>query len=355
MKGYSYQEVETREELVDRTKGIFRDASFEITAEDRRSASLDFIAQREAQRLLIKVHLNIDAFKQSHSLEINLLATILSGTGLLVGERRNKVTKMEDLVIYERHGVPTINLSTLNYLLCHNAQLEVCAKRGGLYVQINPQKLKEAREQRQLSIQFLAEYLDKSPRTIYLYEKGLISPSKEDAEKLKVLFKDDTSFIEPIEVIRKQSPEKISEIIPDLLRSQKFRSPKNSLQEDVNEHLKNLGMNVLWMRSLPFDAMALVKDKQFTSYSPVIAGVSSDIVKDSVQRRIIITNKILSLLHSDSIWIHEDDDDSDTILLRANRIPFLSFEEFENIEALKELFKILRRKKTEYESRGSSV
>ncbi|MFX0090257.1 MAG: helix-turn-helix domain-containing protein [Candidatus Hodarchaeota archaeon] len=343
MTCHSYHEIQTREELLDKAKDIFTQASYGISAEARRSASLDFIAHKASHRLLIKVHLNIDAFKQSHSLEINLLASIFSGTGLLIGERQNKDRKMEDHVVYERHGIPTVNLSTLNYILDHDAYLEVCAKRGGLYVQINSQKLKMAREKHQLSIQNLANFLNKSPRTIYLYEKGVISPSKEDAEKLKHLF-NDCSFIEPIDIL-KYSPEKISTYIQNLLKTNYFQFPRNSLQEDVNEHLKNLGMKTFWLRSLPFDAMALVGDKKEATQMPVITGVSSEIGKRSIKERIIVTNNILSLLQSVGIWIHEENDDPSAIL-DIDGISLLSFEEFESIEALKELFKVLRQKKS---------
>ena len=96
---------------------------------------------------------------------------------------------MEEDVVYERHGLPAIGIETLKNMIVYDEYPEILADRGGYYVQINGNVLKEYREEYNLSLKDLADLAHVSRATMYKYENGMVRANTETAMLLEeILF-----------------------------------------------------------------------------------------------------------------------------------------------------------------------
>src|SRR5690606_6847223 len=112
-----------------------------------------------------------DGFSLEQAQEIKMVANTLLASPLVVGVK-SKNEYLEEDVVYERHGIPVIAMETFRNLIVDNLYPEVFAGRGGYYVQIDGQIIKELREEQDLSLKELADLAHVSRETIYKYETG---------------------------------------------------------------------------------------------------------------------------------------------------------------------------------------
>jgi len=100
-----------------------------------RSSCFDLTARRE-RLLFIKCLLNVDNFKQSQKNELKLISNMFTGSPILIGGR-NKHKEMEDGVVYNKNGIPTLSFSTFQDLVLNDIIPYIYARRGGFFVKIN--------------------------------------------------------------------------------------------------------------------------------------------------------------------------------------------------------------------------
>lgn len=140
----------------------------------------DLVARKELLLLLMKVLVNVEGFSVAHAQEIKRVARTFFGSPLLIGlKSKNEV--LEENVVYERHGIPVIAPSTLRNIVVEEVYPEIFADRGGYYVEIDGQIVKEMREQHNLSLKDLADLAHVSRETIYKYETGRVRAQPETA------------------------------------------------------------------------------------------------------------------------------------------------------------------------------
>ena len=163
----------SREDLINVTRAILARAGFDISpALNLRSVCFDVVGRRDRTLLLIKILSNIDAFSRENGSEMKVLAEALGASPLLIGER-SSAGALEPGIVYSRFGIPIISNETLADHLLEEVPPFMFAAPGGLYVKLDRDLLRLAREKRGVSLGTLAETAGVSRRTIQMYEAGM--------------------------------------------------------------------------------------------------------------------------------------------------------------------------------------
>lgn len=137
-----------------------------------RGISFDIVARLDDRLLIIKILSNVDALSKENADEMSTLAEALGASPLLIGERSGS-GEIEESIVYSRFGIPIISLKTLADHLLDGVPPFIFAAPGGLYVKLDSEQLKKAREERSISLGTLAEVAGVSRRTIQMYENGM--------------------------------------------------------------------------------------------------------------------------------------------------------------------------------------
>lgn len=124
-----------------------------------------------------------------------MLAKGIGAKPLIVAERIGSEDAMDE-VVYERYGLPVVNLETFAQILEGN-KIYIRKKKSVYVVSINAERLRKAREENNISLGALAEYLGVSRKSVYEYEKGRKNVNVDVAIKLAELFGDD--ILEPVD------------------------------------------------------------------------------------------------------------------------------------------------------------
>jgi len=171
--------------LVGAVSGAFREGGFLVCECSGTHSCFDVLARRGGDIFLVKVLSNIEGLTSRNSLELTRVASLLSATPLVVGDRM-KSHRLEDGVLYDRYGISVVNPQTFNGLLS-DAPPSRYAIRGNYCARINPRVLSRIRQMHSLTQAQLAELLGVSKQSVYRYESsGRVSVSV--AERLFELF-----------------------------------------------------------------------------------------------------------------------------------------------------------------------
>ena len=135
--------------------------------------AFDIVARKNLLILLVKTFKNIDGVNKTNSEEMKQLASIFLASPLIIGET-SRNGKLEDGVIYERYDIPTITLNTFKHMVLYDEYPEIIADRGGYFVKINGNVLKEYRDKYSLSLKELADLAHVSRATMYKYENDMV-------------------------------------------------------------------------------------------------------------------------------------------------------------------------------------
>jgi putative transcriptional regulator len=240
----------SRDRLIEEVRAILAKTGF--FASDRpgsgsRGLTFDVVARRDETLLLIKVLQNIDAFARGPADELKMLATVLEGAPLLVGERSGG-GPLEEGVIYSRFGVPILSLDTFRDFFVEGVPPFIFSAPGGLYVRLDDGALRRLREERNISLGALAEVAGVSRRTIQMYLEGM-SATVDVALRLE-------DFLgEPL--VLAVDPFSYSRDVESLLSS--FEDLVG-FEKAVFGRLRELGYDVLPTVRCPFDAFT--QDRQ---------------------------------------------------------------------------------------------
>lgn len=143
----------------------------------------DIAAQNKKITLLIKILENIDGFRKEHADELKKLSSCLKACPLIIGEK-SKADNLLNNTIYDRYEIPVITIATFQKTLL-GAYPERIYSQGRVIAEINGEELKSAREKSNISIDELAEKLELTKESIYLYEHDKIRTKYEIAKKIE--------------------------------------------------------------------------------------------------------------------------------------------------------------------------
>ncbi|MDO8870668.1 MAG: transcriptional regulator [Methanobacteriaceae archaeon] len=299
----------------------------------------DMVARRKLLLLLLKVLVNIDGINGVQAQEIRKISHSFMASPLIVG-LKSKSEHLEEDVVYERHGIPVIGLETLKNMIIEGEYPEILADRGGYYVQINGEVLKEVREDYNLSLKDLADLAHVSRETIYKYEHGIVRACPETAMMLEDILN--------LKITLSIDLFKVPDSLKELNIGKSNESPLNDNKINMNEFqpqkLVELGFGIIPTQKTPFDALAKLENNNQISKNvetPLITNLEKN-RKQRTLKKMAITLKDLSLITgSSSVFIL----DNEKIKESLDGIPVVHGWEMGEIETPAEFLKMIKERK----------
>jgi putative transcriptional regulator len=216
-----------------------------------RPIGFDLVARRDNSLLIIKVLINIDSMSEDVANELIKLSNLLKGIPLIIG-LKSGAGNLEDYAVYDRFGIQTITSETFKTYLLEGIPLQVYAAPGGLYVNLDQDKIKRLRTEQNISIGSFARSLKVSRRTVQMYEDGM-NASLEVAIRIEDTL--GTSITQPIELF---GPKKFKkEIQLKTSENDFFRK----FQREVFSILEKVGYKVTPFERCVFEAVSEDKKK----------------------------------------------------------------------------------------------
>jgi len=279
-----------RQELLNEVRETLSNAGFYVSELcSMRPVGFDLVARRDNSLLIIKVLTNINAISEDVANELRTLSVLLKGCPLLIGNRKGTGILEED-VVYDRFGLQAISYKTLKNHLLEGIPLEVYAAPGGLYVNLDEEKIKSFRKEQNLSLGSFARSLRVSRRTVQMYEEGM-NASIEIAFRIENLLGKDITT--PIDIFKKP-------VIKDSNKWERTLEPEGqrNFQKEIFSILENLGYKVIPLERAPFEAVSQDKKKILLTcvdrYDKKLikkAHVVNSISKITEKQAVLITDK----------------------------------------------------------------
>lgn len=281
--------------------------------------AFDIVARKNLLILLVKTFKNIDGVNRTNSEEMKQLASIFLASPLIIGET-SRNGKLEDGVIYERYEIPTITLNTFKHMVLYDEYPEIIADRGGYFVKINGNVLKEYRDKYSLSLKELADLAHVSRATMYKYENDMVKVNIETAMLLEKILN-----------------EKITVDINLLKPTENSENLKYSDDENT-KILSKLGYGVISTNKSPFDAAARIENK---GSAPLIANIEKNRTPKTLEKMAVPLKDLSLVTSSDSVFIVDNEKISDLI----GEIPVIKSWELNEFENSKDLLKLIKERK----------
>lgn len=273
-----------RRQIIDEVRDVLAKTGFYLSDKsDARGLTFDIVARRDDLLLLIKVLQNVDAFAKGNAEELRLIATTLNGSPLVVGQRSGS-GRLEDGVIYSRFGVPIVSTHTFSDIFVEGVPPFMFSAPGGLYVQLDAEALRLARDERGISLGTLAEIAGVSRRTIQMYFEGM-SATVDVALRLEEFLGE--PLVLPVD------PFSYSRETGQLLRG--FEAFER-FERDVFRKLQSLGYDVLPTLRSPFEAFA-------TRDSLLLTGVPAR--GEGIERKARVVSNISHVVEKDAVLFVE--------------------------------------------------
>ena len=201
------------------------------------------VAAKKEKLLLLKILQNIDSFSEEQAKNLKIIANNLEAVAILVGENTTR-EKLKKGIVYERFELPAISPETLRSLITYEIFPKIYRDRGGLYVEIDSDILKETRQNKKLTQRELAEMVGVNKKAIYEHEKRQLRMTLDIAQKLESTLK--KKITKPIDVLQ--------------VEKQEIKTyPKDVLEKQVGSELKKIGFKIDYVKKAPFDVFAKEK------------------------------------------------------------------------------------------------
>jgi putative transcriptional regulator len=242
-----------RTELLANIREFLGNAGFSVSDQYAiRLPGFDLVARRDETLLIIKVLSNIDGLSEEVGNELRALAYLLKATPLLIGEK-NGTSVLEDDVVYFRFGIQTVTASTLKNHILEEVPIRAYAAPGGLYVNLDQEKIRRLRQEKNISLGTFAHHVRVSRRTVRMYEDGM-SARIDIADRIENMFEQSVTM--PIDLLKPLIVE--SEQLPSY---QKDQEHMKELEREIFSLLQNIGYRIIPMDRCPFEALSKEKEK----------------------------------------------------------------------------------------------
>jgi putative transcriptional regulator len=199
------------------------------------------IAAQKNVLLLLKTLMNVDSFQEEQAKNLKIISNNLDAHPMIVGIHTRR-ERLQPGIVYERYDLPTVSLKTFEDLICNSIYPRIYRDRGGLYVEIDSDVLKDSRKRKGMTQRELAEAVGINKKVIYEHEKKQLRMMLEIAERLEQILSN--KIIKPTEVFKKYK---------------EHGYPKDRLEKAVGKNLENLGFKTDFVKQSPFDVFAKEK------------------------------------------------------------------------------------------------
>lgn len=257
----------------------------------------DMVARKELELLLLKILINIDGFTGNQAEEIKKVADTFLASPLVVGIK-SKNEYLEEDVIYERHGIPVIARETLRNMVVDQIYPEIFADRGGYYVRMDGEIIKQVRETQNISRKDLANKAHVSKETIYKYERGMVRAFPETAMMLESILNMKITLSVNLFTT------------PDFERKKDI--PDNGIKSEIpvenQANLQNLGFGVISTTRTPFDALAKkeTENKSTKNDSTVITNLEKNRNQQALKKMALNVKDLSGITGTNAVFLLED-------------------------------------------------
>lgn len=308
----------TRSQLLQKIETLLKSEGYK-TSDIYDQGSFDIVARKNLLILLLKTFQNIDSINEHNAYEMKQLANIFLASPIIIGEKsRNGL--LEEGVIYERYEIPTIGFETLKNMILYNEYPEILADRGGYFVKIDGNVIKQYREEYSMSLKDLANLAHVSRATMYKYENGIVRANTETAMILEEIL--NTKVTLDIDLLKQPQNENIE-----------YSNGDDTLD------LSKLGYGVVSTNKSPFDAVAKMKSSD--KHSPLMANVEKNRTEKTLKRMAIPLKDLSMVTTSEPVFIINNEKIKESI----GTIPVIKSWELKEFENSKELIKMIRERK----------
>ena len=308
----------TRSQLLHNIEKLLKSQGYK-TSDIYDQGSFDIVARKKLLILLLKTFQNIDSINETNAHEMKQLANIFLASPIIIGERsRNGF--LEEGVIYERYDIPTIGFETLKNMILYNEYPEILADRGGYFVKIDGNVIKQYREEYSLSLKDLADLAHVSRATMYEYENQIVRANTETAMILEEIL--NTKVTLDIDLLKQPQKEDIE-----------FSNVDDTLD------LSKLGYGVVSTNKSPFDAVAKMKTSE--KQSPLMANVEKNRTEKTLKRMAVPLKDLSVVTTSEPVFIINNEKIKESI----GTIPVIKSWELKEFENSKELLKMIKERK----------
>lgn len=320
-------EINNRNQIIQEISQLLIKEGFE-TSDIYGQSCFDMVARKKLLILVLKALINIDSINESHVEEIRKISNIFLASPLLIG-LKTKTHLLEEDVVYERHGIPAIGLNTLKNMIMYDEYPDVLADRGGYFVNINGNVLKEFREEYSLSLKDLADLAHVSRETIYKYETGKVRANAETAMNLEeVLNTKITLDIDLFEPYKEETNLKGAMINED--------------NDKTTTNLSKLGFGVVSTKKSPFDALAKTDiQNRSTADSPLIANLEKNRNTKTLKKMAIPLKDLSLITSSESFFVIKTEKFNESI----EGIPVIKSWEIKEVDNSNEFIKMIKERR----------
>jgi len=267
------------------------------------------VAAKKENIFLIKTFYNVDAFQRTQAKNIKLLSNNFDAYPLVVGLHTRR-EKLEKGVIYERFETPVLSLESLEDFITSNILPCLFRNKGGLYIAIDPLKLRQGREAKAFTQKRLSEILKINKKTIYEHERSIKRMDIEIAKKLENVLDCNISCN------------------TEFLRNNFFihGEPETDFEFEVDSEFKRLGFETDFVKQSPVDV--IMKEKIILASN---IGDNTKIIK----KRFVLLKTFMSFMDIPAFIVAKKKVELE--------IPVVEKKELERFETGKELIKNVRK------------
>ncbi len=246
-----------KKDLIARVMETLQEAGF-IVSSRCEARGFDLAARREEITLLAKILHNIDGINEEVARSIKRAAFCLLASPVVIGEKRG-TSFLEDDVVYHRYGIPALNAHTLYDYFVEGVHPYVYSATGGLYVNIDGEEMKWARERKELSLGDVAAELGVSRRSVSKYEEGGTSTTIDIALKLEEIL--DTKLIEILEFLKSEFENHLPRQARDITGA-RVEEVASGLEKDILGIMEEIGFEIFRTAYAPFNAVSLPQSQR---------------------------------------------------------------------------------------------
>ena len=308
----------TRGQLLQNIEKLLKSQGYK-TSDIYEQGSFDIVARKNLLILLLKTFQNIDSINESNAHEMKQLANIFLASPIIIGEK-SRNGYLEEGVIYERYDIPTIGFETLKNMIMYNEYPEILADRGGYFVKIDGNVIKQYREDYSLSLKELADLAHVSRATMYKYENEIVRANAETAMILEEIL--NTKVTLDIDLLKQPKKEDIE-----------FSDAGDTLD------LSKLGYGVVSTSKSPFDAVAKMRSSD--EHSPLMANVEKNRTEKTLKRMAVPLKDLSMVTTSEPVFIINNEKIKESI----GTIPVIKSWELKEFENSRELLKKIKERK----------
>lgn len=293
--------------------------------------------------LLIKIIDNIDSIKPHIVNELKLIGRLMAAIPLLVASR-NRHSILEDDSIYNRDELIAINLNTFHKILSspHIPLALSFAKKGGLFYDVNGEKMTHLRKEVGMSRKDLAEKLEITPKTVSQYELKGMRASKDNTYQMEKILGE--TIVEPLDFFQFLKKNISSFKLDDSLQK-RISAKTHDFMCSINEIVEDAGYRVFWPRTSPFDLFIFQETEDNLEIADYTFVGGSQCEKVYSGQKLTAQKEFIKQVPYESAVVY-DEDVLDTKLAKQMAVPYIIPKELKTLEHPEEFKKLIKKRRT---------